>query len=623
MKHLIYDIECYRNLFHLVTRNIQTNEYQHYELNDILLTNIIFNPDITLIGWNNHSYDDMLLNYIAQQSIPAESGWAAQVVAPITKHSVWELSTRIIQAPKGDTDAYLKQLRYADKVYQSIDIKALLDPLPGLKKMELRTGFHNVQDLPVDPSKKLNKQQREIVRKYCINDVDATYRIYTDHALTHIQLREFLALKFGLPVNQLRSASEPRTAETILTKQATQYTRKKAWRIKEELPPVEHVHINNCIPRWIKFTTPNLTHQLHELKKLTLPVNPLTGYAIGTELKRIIKIGNKNYQLGIGGLHSIDEPGTWHVTQDTQLIDADVTSYYPSILLRDNLYPRGYDVQWSFAYDLIYHDRLAAKSDTHRQIEAHALKIILNSTFGKFGSKFSSFYDPTLLLRVTITGQLALLMLIEMCDHAKIEVLSANTDGIVIKLHTDQQNKWDTLYKQWEKMTYMHLEYTPYRRYSRRDVNSYTALTIDNKIKNKGVFNPPDIRHDTQAPIIQKLARATLLYDISPQEYLDTNQDELTIHDFIFHFGATRAFDVFLRANEIDTPLSKTNRWYASNQTTENQLIKIGGKNGSTIKIPNGENIQLCNTLTNDDIPHDIDFEYYLNKAIKLIEVCS
>ena len=202
-------------------------------------------------------------------------------------------------------------------------------------------------------------------------------------------------------------------------------------------------------------------------------------------------------------------------------------------------------------------------------------------------------------------------------------MLSANTDGILVKLKPSHEARWTDLCYQWEKATKMQLEYTHYRRYARRDVNSYTALTLDNKIKNKGVFNPPDIKHDTQAPVIQKLARAYLLYDITPKDYLDTNQDELTIHDFIFHFGATKVFDVFSQQGDELTPLSKSNRWYTANDTPDNKLVKIGGKNGSTISIPNSINHQLINTITTDTIPTNIDFSYYLTKAQKLIEACT
>jgi len=56
---------------------------------------------------------------------------------------------------------------------------------------------------------------------------------------------------------------------------------------------------------------------------------------------------------------------------------------------------------------------------------ANTLKTLLNGSFGKLGSRYSIFYAPTEMLQVTITGQLALLMLIEMMELCGIPVVSA------------------------------------------------------------------------------------------------------------------------------------------------------------------------------------------------------
>lgn len=60
-------------------------------------------------------------------------------------------------------------------------------------------------------------------------------------------------------------------------------------------------------------------------------------------------------------------------------------------------------------------------------------KIQINGTFGKTGSPYSVLFAPTMLIQTTITGQLSLLMLIEWHEIYGIPVISANTDGVVIK----------------------------------------------------------------------------------------------------------------------------------------------------------------------------------------------
>jgi DNA polymerase elongation subunit (family B) len=66
-------------------------------------------------------------------------------------------------------------------------------------------------------------------------------------------------------------------------------------------------------------------------------------------------------------------------------------------------------------------------------IEAEGLKITINGSFGKLGSVWSILFAPDLLIQTTITGQLALLMLIHRLERKGIPVVSGNTDGIIIK----------------------------------------------------------------------------------------------------------------------------------------------------------------------------------------------
>jgi hypothetical protein len=123
---------------------------------------------------------------------------------------------------------------------------------------------------------------------------------------------------------------------------------------------------------------------------------------------------------------------------------------------------------------------------------ANSNKTKLNGTFGKLGSPYSIFYAPSEMIQVTLTGQLALLMLIEALELAGIQVLSANTDGIVIK--TPRAIAWlrDAIIAEWERATGLVTEAAFYRLFASRDVNSYVAITMDGTIKTKGAYAPPE-----------------------------------------------------------------------------------------------------------------------------------
>lgn len=114
--------------------------------------------------------------------------------------------------------------------------------------------------------------------------------------------------------------------------------------------------------------------------------------------------------------------------------------------------------------------------------ESDTKKIVMNGTFGKLGSKWSIFYAPAEMIQVTITGQLALLMLIEALELVGISVVSANTDGIVIKCRRDWEWLRDSIVQWWESVTGFETEHAQYTQVASRDVNSYVAIKSNGEI---------------------------------------------------------------------------------------------------------------------------------------------
>ena len=236
---------------------------------------------------------------------------------------------------------------------------------------------------------------------------------------------------------------------------------------------------------------------------------------------RDIRIGQGVYRIGIGGLHS-QESGATHLSVPgvCQLKDIDVRSYYPSMILLMNMFPEQLGPAFITIFRKIYDTRLLAKSESDRirklaeyfsgteaeemlrealllQTESDGLKIVLNGTFGKLFSKYSILYAPELGIQTTLTGQLALLMLIEMMELSGIRVVSANTDGIVLLIPEGYEWVAQQNVKWWETETGLEMEESLYRALHSRDVNNYIAITNDGKVKRKGVFTPRRPAHQS------------------------------------------------------------------------------------------------------------------------------
>ncbi len=127
------------------------------------------------------------------------------------------------------------------------------------------------------------------------------------------------------------------------------------------------------------------------------------------------------------------------------------------------------------------------KEYNYHETVNQGFKTVLNGSFGKLGSKYSKLYAPELLLQVTLTGQLQLLMLIEMLEDNGINVVSSNTDGCEVLCPKDKVGLLESLVFDFELITEMEMEHGEYKALYSRDVNSYVAV-YDGYVKVKGAY---------------------------------------------------------------------------------------------------------------------------------------
>ena len=250
--------------------------------------------------------------------------------------------------------------------------------------------------------------------------------------------------------------------------------------------------------------------------------------------------------------------------------------------------------------------RLNAKKSGDK-VTADTLKICVNGSFGKLGSRYSFLYSPDLLLQTTLTGQLALLMLIESLEQLPgVSIVSANTDGIVIYLKRSRLDDVRNTCADWEIQTSYELEETHYRLIASRDVNNYLAVTTDGQIKRKGVFAAGGLMKNPDRNI-SYTAVAELLANNTPIENTIKNCKDVT------QFVTVRK--VTGGAVWQEQELGKAVRFYYSNEVDAQTTINYK-KNGN--KVPNSDGARPLMTL--GDFPKDIDYQVYIDYANKLLE---
>lgn len=345
-----------------------------------------------------------------------------------------------------------------------------------------------------------------------------------------------------------------------------------------------------------------------------IPVN--NGKLVSSALSHHLYLGDRFYTIGIGGLHSVDGDGSWEADDKHDLIDIDVASYYPAIMLTQKYGPRHWGDKFQEVYKSIVDRRLVAKRSGDKTTAA-VLKIVANGTYGKTADVYSSLFDPWVTVHVTVTGQLALLVLIAMLHDRGITTVSANTDGLTVlapKPPGGQRRPVVEVVEEWENLTGFEMEYTQYSKVMQLDVNNYIALTTDGKLKTKGRFQAPqpghhDLRHSPNFNICA----------LAIQEYIKTGRPLESsiyacsdINQFILTQQVKGNWTTSWRGNS----LGKMLRWYKSTREDAAPIYRHPGEDvkGNEGVVANSNSAIPLENLP-DEFPGDMDYNWYIETA--------
>lgn len=584
---LVFDVESYINYFLVAFKCLATKKVFYFE--DYFDTTVPVN-DLAhvlqrhlVISFNGIKYDIPML-LIAMQGVRA---WKLK-----------EISNDIIES---GLQAYQTEQKYGVKQrgFNHIDLIEVAPISASLKIYAGRLHCERMQDLPYPPDAELTLEQIAHVRDYCINDLDNTELLYNE-LKPQIALREELGREYEL---DLRSKSDAQIAEAVIK---SELEKRGVDTHKPEKIIGQTFYYQ--VPNFVSFQTPLLQQVLRTVATTLFEVGE-TGKANCPEaIKRLlINIGGSTYQMGNGGLHSCEKSAAHVADHRTLLIDRDVASYYPQIVLNQGLFPEHLGPAFLEVYRAIVHRRLKAKREGKTTI-SDALKITINGAFGKLGSQYSRLYSSDLMSQVTITGQLCLLMLIEAIELAGVPVVSANTDGIVIKCPEDRYKDLEHIVIAWEEKTGFVTEETQYRALYCRDVNNYIAVKKDNegKCKTKGIYSERGsalnsvLSKNPEALICSDAVQAFLAHGVPISETISLCQD-------VRRFVSVR--QVKGGAEKDGVYLGKAVRWYyALNQTGQMNYVLSGNA------VPKSEGAKPLMNLT-PELPADLDRDWYINEA--------
>jgi hypothetical protein len=470
-ERLIYDIEVYQNYFLAAFTSVISGKVIYFEMTpdkgfDVAKMLWVM-QNFTTVGFNSINFD-----------LPITALALAGKPCALLKHA----TNQIILEGARPSDV-LKQYKVRKLQVDHIDLIEVAPLRASLKIYGGRLHAPKMQDLPFHPETFLSEDQITIVRWYCVNDLTDTAILY-QCLKEQIDLRETLSSDYGM---DLRSKSDAQIAEAVIADEVAKLNGMRA-----QKPVIDiGTRYKYKIPAFLKYESPLMNWALNVVRNADFVVSEDGNIGMPPELKELnLQIAGGVYRMGIGGLHSSEQCVKHEADDHTVIVDRDVTSYYPQIILNQGLYPHHLGPNFLRVYAQLVGRRLAAKAAGNKVI-ADSLKITINGSFGKLGNKYSVLYSPDLLIQVTVTGQLSLLMLIERLEIRGIQVVSANTDGIVIKCPKVRHAEMEGIIAQWERDTGFQTEETAYRAIYSRDVNNYIAIKPDGTTKNKGAYANP------------------------------------------------------------------------------------------------------------------------------------
>jgi hypothetical protein len=536
----------------------------------------------TTIGFNSNHYDLPLLGIALSENSTCEMIKEASDKIIIGNLKWWDIE---------------REYRVGRPVCDHIDLIEVAPGIAGLKIYGGRLHCQKMQDLPIDPSASIAEADRTTIRTYCGNDLEVTEALYRKLEPA-IALRIKMGREYGL---DLRSKSDAQIAEAVITQSVSLKLKTKLDRPR--IPSGTTYHY--APPPWMSFHHAELRQLLADVltAEFTIKSNGQVKEPAVLD-KRTVRLGNSVYRLGIGGLHSSEEHIA-HIADDEHvLIDRDVESYYPNIILRLGLAPE----QMGTAFLDVYADILARRLDAKYRgdkVTNDALKICVNGSYGKLGSMWSALYSPNLMIQVTVTGQLALLMLIESLEQVGIPVVSANTDGVVIHCPKAMVGECDYLVWEWEQVTGFKTEETRYRALYSESVNSYIALKEKGGAKLKGPYAQGGLAKN---PVNQICVDAVLAWLDNGTPLMSTIRECRDITKFI------TVRKVAGGAEKDGQYLGRAVRWY--------QVIHCPGPityktNGNAVSKSEGGRPLMELPAT---FPNDVDYVWYEREAMTILQ---
>ena len=519
----------------------------------------------------------------------------------------------------------------------------------ALKAVMIVLKWYRIQDLPIHWSYRIKRDEIALVTDYNINDVLGTDALVKNQQ-KELDLRAKLSEMYAI---DLRNMSRSSIGKNLMTKFYSEWSGMPSYEFVDLRTERSAVPIGKIVKDSITFKTPFYRKILEAIQRYSIYIG--LGTAKQSELKReniangiVVTTWRKSFQsleflshdkgytMAKGGLHSKDDPRVIWAESGEILADPDVNSMYPSFIVEYGVSPH----------------HLSSK-------------VFLGIVEWLRTTRLDAKHTYT----VTINLQLLLCNLIEAFELNNFDVLSANTDGLLVRLPISRKDVFEHICKEWEDYSKLTLETEKFEKYCRSAVNDYIAVGygfydalqeynrcgvwIDSKgntyttrqaiedkfIKFKGYFlQDPEYNKGFVYPVVKKALKEYFLYGVDITEFIRNyiNTSRTAIYDYCFSQKVAGKYTTIYKTVRDGKPVyikcQKHNRFY---------ICKSGGGAITKAIVPDSDNIAYGDDISGIIVEeekslvagqrvalfndyeykedYNLNYGFYINEAYKIL----
>lgn len=495
------------------------------------------NPDCILVGYNNKAYDDYILK---------------GVLSDFSPERIKEINDFIV---KDDQQGWMYSYGARVVLPSTCDLMLDMPQRQSLKEIEGNLGLNIVEStISFDIETKWTQEEYLEMEYYCQHDTGAL-RHLAKARFDYLQAKVTVGNRIGDTADVSLYQTNAKLTAKVLKAESRPHTDDAYYEYPTELN-------KGIMPREV-------------LEYVDNYIDSGTSY----QETQVITIADVPHTLGIGGLHGAIPCHKEHSNSERIILNADVISYYPSLMIEYDYLSRNVPSKQLFID--VYTSRLKAKASGDK-LTANALKLILNTTYGASLNQFNDLYDVRMGRSTCITGQVFLIMLIQMLIKVPtFRLIQSNTDGVMFSIDVEYESEGRRVISLWEKETRMNMEIETIQTVVQKDVNNYIAFKSNGKIKVTGAYvkayHSPFFDCNSLR-IVQRAIVDYFLYDF-PISYTINKEKDISQFQQILKSGSS--YDkVVHKVDWRELPAQRANRVFATKDYGNGAIykVKIDGK---------------------------------------------